>query len=89
MATVHFTLNLRRHVDCPTCGAQGKTVRAVLDVVFAANPRVKDYIVDERGELRKHMAAFVDGQAVIDRQGLSDAVGPNSEIYIMQALSGG
>jgi sulfur-carrier protein len=89
MASVHFTLNLARHVDCPVSQAAGSTVRQVLDAVFAANPRARGYVLDERGALRKHMVIFVDGQAVADRDALSDAVGEKSEIYVMQALSGG
>jgi sulfur-carrier protein len=89
MARVHFTLNLRRHVDCPVCAGSGQTVRQVLAEVFARHPRVGGYVLDERGVLRKHMAVFVDGQAVIDRANLGDAVKEDSEIYVMQALSGG
>jgi len=89
MARVHLTTNLRRCVDCPTCAAGGETVKQVLDAVFAAQPRVRDYVVDERGALRKHVVVFVDGTAVADRGGLSDPVGAQSEIYVMQALSGG
>ena len=89
MATVHFTKNLRRHVNCPETVAQGVTVAAVLAVVFEKNPAVRGYVVDDQGGLRKHMAVFVDGEQISDRVSLSDSVSPNAEIYIMQALSGG
>jgi molybdopterin synthase sulfur carrier subunit len=89
VATVSFTPNLRRHVDCPDAEAAGATVREVLDRVFAANPRLRGYVVDERGVLRKHMIVFVDGKQIEDRERLTDAVGPGSELYVMQALSGG
>ncbi len=89
MATVVFTPNLRRHVECPTETVEGATVRAVLDTVFAENPRLRGYIVDEQGSLRRHMSVFVDGQQIVDRDRLSDPVRPASEIYVMQALSGG
>lgn len=89
MASVSFTKNLERHVTCPRVEAAGCTVREVLDHVFAQNPLLRGYVVDERGALRKHMVIFVDGQQVIDRTKLSDAVAPASEIYVMQALSGG
>lgn len=89
MATVSFTPNLRRHVDCPDAEAPGATVREVLDRVFAANPRLRGYVVDERGVLRKHMIVFVDGKQIEDRERLGDAVAPGSELYVMQALSGG
>jgi sulfur-carrier protein len=89
MADVAFTPNLQRHVECPRRDAPGSTVREVLEGVFADNPRLRGYIVDERGALRRHMIVFVDGRQISDRERLSDRVGPRSEIYVMQALSGG
>ena len=84
-----FTKNLQRHVECPPTVAAGNTVREVLDVVFGQIPLLRGYVVDETGHLRKHMSIFVDGELVSDRRSLSDAVGEDSEIYVMQALSGG
>jgi hypothetical protein len=89
VATVTFTPNLERHVECPTTSADGATVREVLDRVFADNPRLRGYVVDEQGALRYHMLVFVDGQQISDRERLSDPVRPTSELYVMQALSGG
>lgn len=89
MARVVFTKNLQRHVECPPTVAPGATVREVLDVVFDSIPRLRGYVVDETGHLRKHMTIFVDGELLSDRRSLSDSVNPDSEIYVMQALSGG
>ncbi|MCC7425898.1 MAG: MoaD/ThiS family protein [Alphaproteobacteria bacterium] len=89
MPRVVFTANLQRHVACPEAEANGATVRAVLDAVFAANPRARLYVVDEQGALRRHMAIFVDGVAIRDRVRLSDAVAEDGEIYVMQSLTGG
>ncbi|MGH6854572.1 MAG: MoaD/ThiS family protein [Aestuariivirga sp.] len=89
MAKVFFTTNLRRHVDCPTVEAAGTTVREVLDNVFAMNGRVRGYVLDDQAALRKHMTVLVDGQALRDRVRLSDQVTGTSEIYVLQALSGG
>jgi sulfur-carrier protein len=89
MAAVAFTPNLQRHVECPRRDAPGSTVREVLEGVFADNPRLRGYIIDERGALRRHMIVFVDGRQISDRERLSDRVEPRSEIYVMQALSGG
>jgi hypothetical protein len=89
VAAVVFTPNLKRHVDCPDVAVPGATVREVLDRVFADHPRLRGYVVDERGALRKHMTIFIDGRQITDRLQLSDAVLPASELYIMQALSGG
>jgi hypothetical protein len=89
MAEVVFTPNLARHVACPDRAVPGATLREVLDRVFADNPRLRGYVVDERGVLRRHMTVFIDGRQITDRERLSDPVGPASEVYVMQALSGG
>lgn len=89
MAAVVFTPNLQRHVACPATAAPGATVAEVLAAVFADNPRLETYVLDDQGALRKHMMIFVDGKQLADRVRLTDAVGPSSEIYVMQALSGG
>lgn len=89
MAKVTFTANLMRHVDCPPVHVDGKTVRDVLSKIFAENPRLKSYVVDEQFGLRRHMGIIVDGEIVQDRKGLRDPVESNSEIYVLQALSGG
>lgn len=89
VARVVFTANLQRHVPCPPTLVPGSTVAEALDQVFADNPRLRGYVVDERGVLRKHMSIFVDGDLIADRLTLTDAIRADSEIYVMQALSGG
>jgi hypothetical protein len=89
MPTVSFTPNIQRHVNCPTSTVGGDTVRQVLDAVFEGNPRARGYVLDDQGAVRAHMVVFVDGRQVRDRQGLSDRVQPNAEVYVAQALSGG
>ena len=89
MARVFFTANLRRHVDCTSIEADGATVREVLARVFAAQDRLGSYVLDDQGALRKHMSILVDGRRISDLEHLSDAVGPASEVWVMQALSGG
>jgi len=86
---VSFTPNLQRHVESPSETVAGDTVRAVLEAVFAANPRLRGYVLDDQGALRRHMMIFVDGQQIADRDQLSDPVRASSEVYVMQALSGG
>jgi hypothetical protein len=64
-------------------------VRDVLDRVFAQNAQARGYVLDEQGDLRKHVCVFVDGERMTRESALSAPVGPQSEIYVMQALSGG
>lgn len=89
MAVVAFTPNLNRHLDCPTTAVRGETLGEVLQAVFAHNPRLRGYVLDDQGAIRRHVAVFVDNQPVADRGRLSDPVQPDSEVYVMQALSGG
>jgi len=89
MASVSFTRNIQRHVECPDTVAPGATVRAVMDTVFAENPRARGYVLDDQGALRKHMIIFIDGEVIRDRKGLSDPVTSTSAIHVFQALSGG
>lgn len=89
MPKVVFTSNLKRHIDVPEMHVDAATVREALDAVFASNELLRGYIVDEQHRLRKHMVIFVDGAPVKDREQLNDPVAATSEVYVMQALSGG
>jgi len=89
MPRVVFTSNLQRHVNCPETQVAAGTVRTALAQVFAAQPQARGYVLDEQGHLRKHVVVFVDGQRVRDRERLDDPVREASEVYVMQALTGG
>ena len=89
MPRVVFTSNLQRHVSVAEREVDAATVAQALAAVFAETPQVRDYVVDEQGHVRKHVAIYVDGRRIADRMRMSDAVGPQSEICVFQALSGG
>ncbi|HEY4637265.1 MAG TPA: MoaD/ThiS family protein [Burkholderiales bacterium] len=89
MPRVVFTSNLQRHVNCPETRVAAGTVRSALAQVFAAQPQARGYVLDEQGHLRKHVVVFVDGRRVQDRERLCDPVEESSEVYVMQALTGG
>ena len=89
MGRITFTANLQRHLPVPDCSFSGRTVRAALDEVFAANPRLRSYIVDEQGRLRRHVNVFINDRPVEDRIGLSDPLAETDEVFVFQALSGG
>ena len=89
MAKVVFTPNIQRHVALPEAVASGRTVREVLENVFANNLQARGYVLDDQSALRRHMTIFVDGRMIRDRAGLADVVSESSTIYVFQALSGG
>jgi sulfur-carrier protein len=85
MPRVVFTSHLQRHVRAAESEVSAATVSAALEAVFRAQPQVRDYVLDEQGELRKHVFVFVDGR----RARLDDAVRGESAIHVLQALTGG
>ena len=89
MPSVRFTRNIQRHVECPPREVAGATLREVFDAYFSTNEQARGYVLDDRGQLRKHMAAFIDGRQIDDRQSLSDSVPATAVVDIVQSLSGG
>jgi molybdopterin converting factor small subunit len=89
MARIEFTANLQRHLACPVQEAAGACVHAVLEHVFAVHPRLRSYILDDQGCVRRHVSIYVNAEHIRDRERLSDPVGEDDEIFVFQALSGG
>lgn len=89
MAHLEFTAQLHRYVQTPVLDCEADCLGDALALAFEQNPRLRGYILDEQGHLRTHVAVFIDGQKARDRQGLSDPLGPRSQVYVLQALSGG
>jgi len=88
MAKVFFTSHLRSVAPDGAVEAVGDTVAAALKDVFARHPTARGYVLDDQDRLRVHVAIFVDGTHV-RRDILDYPLKPNSELYVMQALSGG
>jgi hypothetical protein len=89
MATIRFTSHLIRHRPAPMITATGATVAEVMAAGLADDPLLAGYVLDEQGRLRKHVNIYLNGALIADRLRLSDAVTPEAEIYVLQALSGG
>ena len=89
MASIHFTQNLTRHTQCPTAKVEAGTVAELFERYFAAWPAVRDYVLDNQGEVRHHVKVLVDGRNVRDRCKLTDRLEKDSEVHVFQALSGG
>ena len=90
MPTVAFTPHLRQFFDVPeTTTVEGSTVAEVIGHLETRWPGFAFYVTDEQGTLRKHVAVWVDGRRVRDREQLSDAVAADGTVHILQALSGG
>jgi hypothetical protein len=89
MPRLIFTSQLRRFLAVPEVVTSATNLRDALDQAFAANPRLRGYVVDEQGHLRANVVAFIDGERCNDRVNLAQPLSANSVVHVMQALSGG
>lgn len=90
MATVNFTYALKRffpHIQ--SCNIDASDIRDLIEQLELKYPGIKEYILEDHGILRKHVNIFVNNNLIRDRSLLSDKLEAVSEVYIMQALSGG
>ncbi|MGH7034130.1 MAG: MoaD/ThiS family protein [Stellaceae bacterium] len=89
MPTIAFTSALQRFLPVPSAEVDAATVGEALGRVFASNPALRGYVLDDQGALRRHVAVYVNGEPVRDRVRLADRLGPGDQIYVLQALTGG
>src|SRR5262245_36481984 len=92
MPTVTLAAPIARWLDAgpgsKSFRVEGATVRDAIESLLTQAPILRGYLLDDQGALRHHVAAFVDGAVVRDKQSLSEPVAPAGEIYLVQALSG-
>ncbi|MFC0167767.1 MoaD/ThiS family protein [Pseudoduganella danionis] len=89
MAQLIFTQQLARFLPVPQVASDARELRTALEQAFTGQPRLRSYVLDEQGHLRANVVIFIDGQRTRERQRLDDALRPDSQVYILQALSGG
>ena len=77
---------LRPYTGASEVEAEGATLGAALDDLERRFPGIRFRMIDEQGQVRRHMRIFVDGQQVFD---LARPLSGREEICIVQALSGG
>jgi len=88
VAVLHVPAPLRSLCGgCERIEAEGATLRAVFTAIGEAHPELAERILDEHG-LRPTMAVAIDG-SILDQSGLTDAVAPDAEIYLVPPIGGG
>jgi molybdopterin converting factor small subunit len=66
-----------------------KTVGDALAALGRRSPGALDRIMDERGELRRHVNLFVNGDNIRFLDGLTTPVPNGATIFVLAAVSGG
>jgi len=64
---------------------QGSTVGEVIDSLERTYPKLRGWVMDERGKVREHIAIFVNGE----RTGQEAAVSATDTVHVLPAISGG
>ncbi len=88
------TLTRHLHTFFPQLGGEpldidAATIAEVVQALERLAPGIGFYLCDERGRLRQHVNIFIGQERIRDRARLSDAVEPDAQVFVMQALSGG
>jgi sulfur-carrier protein len=65
------------------------TAAEIIETIAQEFPGLRDRVLNEQGELRRHVNIFIDGENARSLGGLSTPVGADSEVWIHPALSGG
>ena len=66
-----------------------KTVGDALRRLAEEAPRAYDSVMDERGNVRRHINVFLDGESIRYLDGLDTPAPSGSSILVITAISGG
>lgn len=69
--------------------AESAPLAQVLDQAFAPWPILASRVRDERGQIRRHVNVFVDGEDAKRDSGVDTQVRPDSVVHVINAVSGG
>ena len=89
MAKIAFTRHLAGIAPAGPVEHDAATLGELLEAVAAGHPRLRSYVLDDQGRLRKHIAVFVDGELRRRETALALPMTKASEVHVFQALSGG
>ena len=75
--------------DTDVVESSAATLAAAVDELEAGFPGIKERICDERGEIRRFVNIYVNGEDVRFLENLSTALKPGDEVSIVPAVAGG
>lgn len=90
MARIRIPTPLRKLTnDLDIVTTDASTLGDAVDQLEAGYPGIKERICDERGEIRRFVNIYVNGEDVRFLQNLATALKPADEVSIVPAVAGG
>lgn len=89
MPRVVFASPLSRFADRPTVDSTAGTLAGALAEALAANPALRERVLDDAQQLLPNVVMLVDGRRISAGSGLAERVGAGSTVQVLLALSGG
>jgi len=69
--------------------SESQTVAELLDRAFEAHRILDGKVRDERGQIRRHVKVFVNGEDTTGGEGVEAPVPAGARVHIINAVSGG
>ena len=89
IVSVTFAASLQRHIPCPPQNLAPASLREVLRAALLAAPDLSHYIFDDQGNIRKHVAIFINRDMLQNRANLTQLLKADDQVLVVQALTGG
>jgi sulfur-carrier protein len=89
LVSVTFAASLQRHIPCPSQHVAPASLREVLKVALLAAPDLTHYMFDDQGNIRKHVAVFINRDMLQNRADLTQTMQAGDQVLVVQALTGG
>jgi sulfur-carrier protein len=86
---VTFAASLQRHIPCAPQNVSPASLRDVLQAALQAAPDLKHYVFDDQGNIRKHVAVFINKNLLANRSDLTQNITAGDHVLVVQALTGG
>jgi sulfur-carrier protein len=68
---------------------QGQTIADVLNTLVTRYPTIKTHIMDDKGNIRRHINLFINEDNIKSLNGLETPVQENDKIILLPSISGG
>ncbi len=72
-----------------TVEAEGKTVVRLVEALESAYPGIRERVLDEQGEIHRHINIYVNDIAVEDLEGKETVLADGDEVALIPAIAGG